>query len=122
MPSPNKSKAAAHNRLDFDFEKWVVFCLKMTKPFGRIYFVHRAEALPQICAALYGKAGNLTVLPLYSKTAQNAKRVIVSAQKDSKAPCKILPPFVIHDGEGKYTVAAESILRQGKTFADIFRI
>ena len=122
MPSPNKSKATAHNQHDFSLEKWVLFCLKMAKPFGRIYLVHRAEALPQICSALQGKAGNLTILPLYSKNAQNAKRVIVSAQKDSKAPCKILPPFVIHDDAGKYTPAAESILRQGKTFADIFRI
>ncbi len=122
MPSPNKSKATAHNQLDFSLEKWISFCLKMSKPFGRIYFVHRVEALPQICSALQGKAGNLTILPLYSKTDQNAKRIIVSAQKDSKAPCKILPPFIIHNDSGKYTPTAESILRQGKTFADIFRI
>ena len=122
MPSPNESKATAHNHLGFDLEQWAAFCLKMAKPFGRIYLVHRAEALPQICTALHNKAGALTVLPLYSKTAQTAKRIIVAAQKDSKAPCKILPPFVIHDAAGKYTEAAESVLREGKTFADIFGI
>ena len=120
MPSPNASKAAAHNHRDFDLGKWLAFCLKMTKPFGRIYMVNRVEALPQICADLQGKAGGLTILPIYSKVGQEAKRVIVAAQKDSKAPCRILPPFVTHDTDGKYTAEAEKILRQGLSFSDIF--
>lgn len=119
MPSPNASKAAAHNHQDFDLGKWLAFCLKMTKPFGRIYMVNRVEALPQICTELHGKSGGLTILPLYSKAGQEAKRVIVSAQKDSKAPCRILPPFVTHDADGQYTAEAEKILRQGLSFADI---
>ncbi len=119
MPSPNASKAAAHNHSDFSLEKWIAFCLKMAKPFGKIYLVHRAEVLPQICAALQNKAGALTVLPIYSKAGQEAKRVIISAQKDSKSPCRILPPFVTHDADGKYTPTAEKILRQGLSFADI---
>lgn len=120
MPSPNKSKATAHNHHDFGLLQWLEFCLKMTKPFGRIYMVNRAEALPQICTALQNKAGDLTVLPIYSKNGQIAKRIIISAQKDSKAPSKILPPFVTHDESGKYTDKAEKILRQGLTFKDIF--
>lgn len=120
MPSPNKSKATAHNHHDFGLLQWLEFCLKMTKPFGRIYMVNRAEALPQICAALHNKAGDLTILPIYSKNGQMAKRIIISAQKDSKAPCRILPPFVTHDESGKYTDKAEKILRLGQTFDDIY--
>lgn len=122
MPSPNKSKAAAHNHRDFSLEQWIAFCLKMAKPFGHIFLVHRAEALPQICSALSGKAGGICVLPIYSKKAQNAKRIIIAAQKDSKAPCRILPPFVTHDENGKYTPAAEKILRKGLSFAEIMKI
>ena len=120
MPSPNKSKATAHNFSDFDLDKWLSFCVKMAKPYGQIYIVHRAEMLPQICMALQNKAGGLKILPIYSKNGQKAKRVIVAAQKDSKAPCKILPPFVTHNNEGKYTDEAEKILRCGCSFADIF--
>jgi len=122
MPSPNASKAAAHNHHDFDLVQWLNFCLKMLKPFGRLYLVHRAENLPQICAALQNKAGAQTILPIYSKTSQTAKRIIVSAQKDSKAPCRILPAFVTHNHDGKYTEAAEKVLRQGLSFEDILRI
>ncbi|MBR3676788.1 MAG: methyltransferase domain-containing protein [Alphaproteobacteria bacterium] len=122
MPSPNNSKATAHNHHDFSLEQWIAFCLKMAKPFGQIFLVHRAEALAQICATLNGKAGGISVLPIYSKKAQNAKRIIVAAQKDSKAPCRILPPFVTHDEKGQYTEAAEKILRQGLSFAEIIKI
>ena len=120
MPSPNPSKATAHNHHNFDRDKWLAFCLKMTKPFGHIYMINRVEALVQICAQLQGKAGGLTILPIYSKSGQEAKRVIVRAQKDSRAPCRILPPFITHDADGKYTATAEKIVRAGIGFADIF--
>ena len=61
-------------------------------------------------------------MPLYSKIGQNAKRIIVSAKKDSKAVCRILPPFIMHDIDGKYTQQAEKILRKGLTFEDIFSV
>lgn len=122
MPSPNTGKATAHNLNNFDLAKWLAFCLKSLKPFGRLYMVNRAEALPDICSYLHGSAGNLAVLPIYSKTNQYAKRVIVSAQKDSKAPCRILPPLVMHDETGKYTPESEKILRQGMSLGELLKI
>ncbi len=119
LPSPNKSKAAAHNHSGFDLCHWLEFCLKMAKPFGKIYIVNRAEALPQICNILHSKAGNLQILPIYSKKRQAAKRVLVAAQKDSKAPCRILPPFITHLENGSYSEAAQKILRSGLGFEDI---
>ena len=119
LPSPNKSKASAHNHIHFDLNHWLLFCLKMTKPFGKIYMVHRAEALPKICSILQNKAGNIQILPVYSKNKQNAKRVLVSAQKDSKAPSRLLSPFITHNEYGSYTDKAQEILRQGKIFSDI---
>lgn len=119
MPSPNKSKATAHNLENFSLSNWLNFCLKMTKPFGFIYMVNRVEAIPEICYALNKKAGGLNILPIYSKEKQEAKRVIIFAQKDSKAPCKILSPFVVHNENGDYTENAQKILRLGLSFQDI---
>ena len=119
LPSPNLSKATAHNLNDGGLEGWLAFCLKMLKPFGRLHIVNRAEALPHICAILHGKAGAVTVLPIYSKKGQDAKRIIVSAQKDSKAPARILPPFVVHDDAGQYTYSAQKILREGVGFSEL---
>jgi len=119
MPSPNLSKATAHNHNDFGLQEWLAFCLKMCKPFGYIYMVNRAEALPTICASLHNKAGGITVLPVYSKQKQDAKRIIVRVQKDSKAPCVILPPFYVHQENGQYSSAAQKILRQGLSFKNL---
>ncbi len=122
LASPNRSKAAAHNHQALDLAGWLAFCLKMAKPFGKIYLINRAEAIAPICHLLHGKAGGITVLPIYSKADQSAKRVIICAQKDAKTPARILPPFVVHDAAGQYTPAAQKILREGRGFADILPI
>lgn len=119
MPSPNQSKATAHNHQNFGLTEWLNFCLKMCKPFGYIYMVNRAESLPQICTSLQNKAGGITVLPIYSKQGQNAKRIILRAQKDSKAPCVFLPPFYVHQNDGQYSDLAQKILRQGLSFGNL---
>lgn len=119
MPSPNSSKAAAHNLNGLSFTDWLNFCLKMTKPFGKIYMINRVETLPKICSIVQNKAGNITILPIYSKKNQPSKRIIVSLQKDSKAPCVICRPFFVHDDAGKYTAEAEKILRNGYSFDDL---
>ena len=119
MPSPNSSKATAHNLSEMDLSQWLKFCLKMAKPFGKIYMVNRVEALPLICAELFGKAGNLTIQPLYSKKGRNAKRIIICAQKDSKAPSVILPPLCIHSADDNYSPKAEKILREGYALSEI---
>ena len=122
MPSPNNSKATAHNLLCGNLEKWLNICLKMAKPFGYLYMINRAEALPHICSALDGKAGGIVVLPIYSKIGQPAKRIIIKAQKDSKAPCHILPPLVIHNENGEYSDASHKILREGCCISEIMQI
>jgi len=122
MPSPNPSKSAAHNLKMFSLTAWLKFCIKMTKPFGFIYLINRTEALTEICAAATGICGGITILPLYSKPLQSAKRIIVRLQKDSKAPLQILPALTIHKPDGSYTDVAQKILREGKSIADILKL
>lgn len=116
MPSPNQSKALAHNHHNFSLAGWLDFCIKMIRPQGRLYIINRAEALDEILHSLHGRTGNIRVIPLYSKAGQNAKRIIVCAQKDSKAATIITPGMIIHDNNGEYTPEARDILRLGKTF------
>ena len=113
MPSPNQSKKTAHNHQDFDLSGWLSFCLKMLKPKGYILLINRAEAINEILQAMHNKAGNIEILPIYSKEGQNAKRVAVIAQKGYKGITKILPPFYTHNSDGSYTTKAQSILREG---------
>lgn len=116
MPSPNLSKQLAHNHHDFDLTRWISFCLKMLKPRGYLLLINRAEAIDEILSSLQNKAGGIQILPMYSKETQNAKRVVVIAQKTSKGITKILPPFYTHNQDGSYTIKAQDILRQGKGY------
>ena len=113
MPSPNQSKKLAHNHQDFDLTSWVEFCLRMLKPKGYLLLINRAEAINEILVSLYNKAGNIKILPMYSKENQSAKRVAIIAQKTAKGITQILPPFYTHNEDGTYTTKAETILRGG---------
>ena len=85
----------------------------MVKPQGYFYMINRAEALDEILTALKGRMGDITIIPLYSKAEQAAKRVIVRAKKDSKAPLSIAKGVIIHKNDGAYSEEAEQILRKG---------
>lgn len=114
MPSPNQSKAQAHNHQGLTLNDWLQFCLKMTAPKGHIYLINRAEAITEILAFLHTKTGNIKIIPLYSKAQQPAKRIMLIAQKDSKAPTQILQGITIHTQNGAHTPEAHQILREGK--------
>lgn len=116
MPSPNKSKQLAHNHQDFDLTGWLTFCLKMLKPKGYLLLINRAEAINEILSALHNKAGDVLILPMYSKQGQVAKRVVVIAKKGARGISKILPPFYTHNEDGTYTEKAQSILRLGEEY------
>ncbi len=113
LASPNASKAAAHNLKGFDLADWINFCIKKIKPQGYFYIINRAAALENILAVLHGRLGAIEVLPLSSKPGQPAKRIIVRARKDSKAPLVLHPALVTHNEDGTHSRAAERILRQG---------
>lgn len=119
MPSPNKSKALAHNHNNFSLQEWIAFCIKMIAPLGHFYMINRAEALDEILAAIHGKLGHIEVIPLFSKSGQNAKRVIVRAQKDNHTPTKIHSGLIIHEDNGEYTQISHQILRLGKSFDEL---
>lgn len=119
MPSPNAGKALAHNHHDFSLEGWIKFCIKMIRPQGHFYIINRAEAVDDILSVIHGRLGNIKLIPLFSKTGQKAKRIMISAQKDNRTPAEILPGLILHTSEGEYTPDAHKILRLGLGFWEL---
>ena len=113
MPSPNKSKATAHNFQSTDLKTWIDFCIKMIKPQGFFYIINRTEALDDILATIHGRLGQIEIFPLQSKINQQAKRIILRARKDLKTPLVLHQPIIVHDNTGAYTPMAEDVLRKG---------
>lgn len=112
-PSPHRAKARATIEGDADLAAWLRFALVMTRAKGTITFIHRADRLEQLLALLSGRAGEIVVFPLWSGAGKDAKRVIVRARKSIASPTRLASGLVLHEADGRYTEAADSVLRHG---------
>lgn len=113
-PSPSPGKNAANLEGEARLGAWIAFCLAMLRPKGSLTVIHRADRLDAVLAALYRKAGEITVFPLWPQAdGRAAKRVIVRARKDVETPGRLHFGLVLHRADGSFTEAVEAVLRQG---------
>ena len=111
--SPDPGKAAANMEGAADLAAWVHFALAMLRPKGCLTFIHRADRMEHLLAALAGRAGEIVVFPLWAGPGKPAKRVIVRARKGVATPTRLVPGLVLHDADGQLSAAAEAVLRGG---------
>jgi tRNA1(Val) A37 N6-methylase TrmN6 len=112
-PSPVALKAGAHNFAPEDLDLWVKAMHGLIAPRGTATLIYRAEALARLLATFEGRFGDITVAPLFPRSGLAATRVIVQGIKGSRAPLQLLPGLILHGEDGKFTPAAEAILREG---------
>ncbi|WP_341703407.1 N-6 DNA methylase, partial [Ferrovibrio sp.] len=115
--SPHAGRATARSESGAaDLAEWIAAMLRHAKPGGRLTLIHKAERLGDILQALGKKAGGVRVVPLYSKAGQPAKRMILSAVKDSRAPLQLDAGLVLHREDGSYFPDVDAMLREGAAF------
>lgn len=112
--SPNQAKAQANHEGQTTLEDWVRFCLLMAKPKGIVTFVHKMNRLDELLSLTYGKLGSVSIFPLWAGDGKEAKRYILQGIKGVQGPLKMLPGMILHKSDGRYTDAAEDILRNAK--------
>ncbi len=112
-PSPHPGKAAANHEGEVDLAAWMRFAVNMLRPKGTLVVVHRADRLNHLLTALGSKVGEVMVYPLWPKPGRPAKRVLVRARKGSATPMALLPGLTLHEADGRYTAAADAVLRDG---------
>ena len=110
---PDASKAIANHEGEAALADWVRFGVRVLKHKGRLTMIHRADRLDGLCAALHPTFGDIRLLPLWPRAGAAARRVIVQARKGVRSPASLLPGLVLHEGDGRFTAAAEAILRDG---------
>lgn len=106
-------KAAANAMAAEHLEAWARFLTRMAKPGGKALLIHKAEALPRLLEALGRRFGALRILPIHPRRDAPANRIIVSGVKGSRAPMTLLPGFVLHEADGRFTPHAKAISRDG---------
>jgi tRNA1(Val) A37 N6-methylase TrmN6 len=111
---PRTLTGRAAHLAERDLPSWIAACLARLRPRGWLTLIHRADQLDVILTALAGRAGDAIVCPLWpDATAGTAKRVIVAARKTGRGPLRLGRGLVLHEADGRFTAAAEAILRDG---------
>jgi tRNA1(Val) A37 N6-methylase TrmN6 len=91
---------------------WVFHAHRCLKNKGRLSIIHRAEALEEILSLLFKHHfGGICLFPLWPKEGKLAKRIVITAVKNSKKPTQIFPGIILHTQDNHYTAQAEEILK-----------
>jgi tRNA1(Val) A37 N6-methylase TrmN6 len=119
--SPDEGKARAHvlagGEPGATLADWIQASLAMLAPGGLFVMIHRPEALGAILAAIGGRLGALTLLPVHSTLEASAHRLLLSGVKGSKAPLRLAPGLVLHGPDGRLTAEADA-LHRGERLVD----
>jgi tRNA1(Val) A37 N6-methylase TrmN6 len=113
--SPKPQKRSAHamrTEGPTALAAWITTSLALVVPGGLLILIHRPDALPTILESMAGRAGEVTILPIYPREGSEAVRILVRGKKGSRAPLAIAPPLVLHDRKG-FTAVADGIHRGG---------
>ena len=113
-PPADVKRAVAHMEGAVSLDAWMLACITLLRPKGILAVVHRADRLDDLLAALRDRVGDIAVLPLWPMRDRPAKRILVRARKGAQGPTSLLPGLVLHEADGRYTAAADAVLRAGQ--------
>ncbi len=113
-PSPDPARSAAHVASDQTLARWLGTARRLLRSGGAVTLIWRADGLGDVLAALGDGFGAITVLPIHGKAGGPAIRILSRAIRDRNGPLALLAGLVLTDADGKPTVAAETVLRDGK--------
>jgi tRNA1(Val) A37 N6-methylase TrmN6 len=116
-PVSDPAKAVATIEGDAALGDWVRFALGMVRAKGTVTFIHRADRIDALLAQLAGRAGGIVIFPLWPRAGQPASRVLVQARKQVAAPARLAAGLALHEADGRFTKAAEAILRSADPLA-----
>jgi tRNA1(Val) A37 N6-methylase TrmN6 len=107
------AKAEATVESGADLAAWVRFALAMSRAKGTVTFIHRADRIDALIGHIAGKAGEIVVFPLWPRAGRAASRILVRCRPQVAAPARLAGGLVLHEADGRFTAAADAILRGG---------
>ena len=94
---------------------WLSAGLKRVRSQGTFTAILRADRLAEALGLL--PVRGVMIFPLWPRCGEAAKRVIIQVRKGSRTPLALLPGLVLHESDGRYTPAADAVLRHGGSLA-----
>lgn len=108
------ARARSHVENEADLGGWLTACLRMLKPRGTLCLIHRSDRVDLIMSCLNGTVGGILLFPLWPKENRPAKRILICGRKGVATPATVHSGLVLHQDDGRYTTAANNILRNGR--------
>jgi tRNA1(Val) A37 N6-methylase TrmN6 len=90
---------------------WTRSALALTRAGGTVTAILRADRVDEMLAA--GDGRGVVLFPLFPRTGEAPKRMIVHFRKGSLAPLHLTAGLVLHEQNGRNTDSAEAVLRHG---------
>jgi tRNA1(Val) A37 N6-methylase TrmN6 len=113
-PPEQRRRAATHEGEEAGLEAWVGFLAAALAPGGSLTMVLPAARFDIGAAALLAAGfGAVRLLPLWPRSGQPTKRVLLQARLGRRGPARVEPGLILHgdSGTGGFTPAAEAVLR-----------
>ena len=111
-PPPGAIRRAATHEAGAELADWVGFLGAAIAPQGSLSLILPAARFDVAVTAIrLAGFGAVELLPLWPRAGQAAKRVLLRAHKGARSPAKVLPGLVLHEADGRFTGAAQAILR-----------
>jgi tRNA1(Val) A37 N6-methylase TrmN6 len=112
--SPEVSRAGAHVLDGRGLEPWARTITDILKEGGTLTLIFRADGLDEVLSVLARRFGAIDIVPLRPRPEAAATRILVRAVRASRAPLRLLPGFVLHEGSGSdFTAEANGVMRDG---------
>ncbi|WP_439552835.1 tRNA1(Val) (adenine(37)-N6)-methyltransferase [Falsiroseomonas sp.] len=109
-PPPESIRAQATHAEATPLAAWTTLLAHRLARLGSLTLILPAGRLADGMAALTtAHCGSHTLLPLWPRAGQPAKRILLAARHHGRSPARVLPGIALHDGDG----TAEAVLREG---------
>jgi len=113
--SPHAGRRHAAHEADTGLQDWAKAMAQGLEWRGTATLVLPAQRFSLGAAALRAAGcGSVSLLPLWPRAGQPAKRVILQAIKGGRGPDRMLPGLVLHLADGGFTPEAEAVLRHAQ--------
>ncbi len=94
---------------------WTRAMAAALRPRGMLSLIVAAAVVPEAMSALAASGvGSLRLVPFWPRAGVAAKLAILQGIRGGKAPMVLAPGLVLHDADGRFTPAAEAVLREGR--------
>lgn len=117
-PPPDRLKRVGAIEGAASLAGWIAAAWPLVRRGGTVTMIHRADRMDEIVAHCRRcQAGGLTVIPVWPHAGQPARRIVVRLRKGDRSPLVLHPGLVLHETDGRFTPAAEAVLRDAAPLA-----